>query len=84
MQYKGNHKQTNKQKRQLTQKEKIFANDGADKAVVFKIYKQLMQIIMIKISNLIKKKELNRHFSKDTNGWQRGTWKDVQHHKYSV
>ena len=34
----------NKTKRQLTEWEKIFANDATDKALIFKIYEQLIQL----------------------------------------
>ena len=35
---------TNKMKRQLTEREKIFANDVTDKALISKIHKQLIQL----------------------------------------
>ena len=47
--------------------EETIANETTDKGLIFKIYKQLMQLNTRKSKNPIKKwaKELNRHFSKD-------------------
>ena len=54
-----------KVKRQLSEWEKIIANETTDKELISKIYKQLMQLNSRKINNSVKKwaKDLNRHFS---------------------
>jgi len=54
-------------KRQPSEWEKIIANETTDKGLIYKIYKQLIQLTTRKTNNQIKKweKDLNRHFSKE-------------------
>ena len=61
---KGNSK---KMKIQLSEWEKIIANETADKGLISKMYKQFIQLNATKTNNPIKKweKDLNRHFSKE-------------------
>ena len=56
-----------KVKRQLSEWEKILANEATDKGLITKIYKQLIQLSTRKTNNPIKtwEKDLNRHFSKE-------------------
>ena len=55
-----------KTKRQLTEWEKIFANDISDKRLGYKIYKEFIKLNTQKTNNPVKRaKDTNRHFSKE-------------------
>ena len=63
---------TNKVKRQPSEWDKIIANETTDKALISKIYKQLIQLNARKkkkkkTQSKKWEKDLNRHFSKEDN-----------------
>ena len=71
-----------KMKQQPLEWEKIRANETADKGLISKIHKQLIQVNTRKTNNPIKKwgKDLNRHFSKEDIQMANNTLKDRVFH----
>ena len=69
-------------RKQPSEWEKIIANETTNKRLIFKIYKQLIQLNTRKTNNLIKKwgKDLNRHFSKEGIQMANKHIKDAQYH----
>ena len=75
----------NKTKRQLTEWEKIFANDISDKGLVSKIYKELTKLNTWKKTNKqwrSGQKTWIDTFPEKTSRWPTGTWKDAQCHQH--
>ena len=74
-----------KVKRQPLKWEKIIANEGTERELISKIFKQLLQLNFRKIRDPIKKwaKEINIHFSKEDINLANKHMKESQHHSLS-